>query len=325
MSQPTLDDIASLDGEAFAKFAQEYSPDMGEASVSEQAEQTPTDELEDDAESFSEEATDDFEEDEGEGTTDFYKALTAPIKAAGKEFTFTDPEEIRTLLQKGIGFEQRMGHLKKFQRHIETLDKENLLNDNTLNLIVDLARGKPEALKRYIVSNKIDVYDIIGLDESEYTPEKHIPSEDEYEQNIVKQEILALADFDLIEPLLADEWDKESQKKLLADPALAKNLIQAAKVGIHDLILKEAQKVKLLASQPMSDIEAYMQAGNKLHKQGAFDKMTKRSSNVDETIKPKNVTAHNVTAQRTKKPKTVKDLASMSEAELRAFAAANNL
>jgi len=341
MAQPTLDELASMSESDFANFAASFDPhaidDEGQTSSDEEEEvDTEVTEEDDEATGADDDTSNEDEEAEEEDDEDevivelspeeFFKALTAPIKAAGKELSFTDPEEIRTLLQKGIGFEKRMGQLNKWQRHMEALDKAELLNDNTLNLIIDLANGKPEAIKQYMESNNIDVYDVIGLDATEYTPEKHVASEEEYEKSQVEQEIKSLEGYDLIKPLVETEWDEESRDKLLANPEISKNMIQAAKVGIHDMVLKEAEKVKLLASQPMSDLEAYIKAGNKLHKQGAFDKMSnKQTSNVDETIKPKNVSAQSRRSNRKAGAKTVADLAKMSPEELQRFAAENNL
>lgn len=335
MSNPTIDDVASMSGEDFADFASNFDPSQIEegSSVPEPANEPQEEQEEDEpVEQDSIEEGEEPEEEDEDSTDssemspeDFYAALVVPMKANGKEVSFTDPEEIRTLVQKGIGYEQRMGKLKKFQRHMETLDKENLMNDDTLNLIIDLARGKPEALKAYVENNKIDIYDVIGLDTDNYAPEKHIPSEEEYTQSQVQQEVKSLPDYDLIKPIVESDWDIESQNKLLADPALATNLIEAAKAGIHDMVLAEAEKVKLLASQPMSDLDAYFVAGNKLHAKGAFDKISKKTSNVDENIKPKNIATNGKKSTRSTGAPSMADIAKMSPEQLRQFAAKHDL
>lgn len=331
MTTPTLNDVAAMSSTDFAMFAGGFK---GEAHPLEDSVDAPatvvpevtteTNTMDVNGQQQQEEPSATIEVD-GDAASQFYQALTAPIKAAGKELSFTDPEEIRTLIQKGIGYTKKMGQLNKFQRHMETLDKENLLNDNTLNLIIDLARGKPEALKQYIESNKVDVYNIIGLDASNYQPEKHIPSEDEYESDQLVQEVKSTEGYELIQGIAEKDWDEESRQKLFADPELARNIIAAAKAGIHEMVLVEAEKVKLLASQPISDLQAYIEAGTKLHKQGAFDKMTNKSSNVSTTIQPQNVSAHSKQSPRTTKPSSVNDLLSMDVEALRKFAAENNL
>lgn len=338
MSQPTMDEIVSMSESDFANFAASFDLQTDEGHIipkEAEVEADKTDESTEEVDTDEIDQTSDLEEDDEEPNQDeeeldaesFYSALTAPIKAAGKEFSFTDPEEIRTLMQKGIGYEKRMGQLNKFQRHMEALDKAELLNDSTLNLIIDLAHGKPEALRQYIDKNKIDVYDIIGIDSESYTPEKHVATEEEYAQSQVVQEIKSLDGYENIQPIVENDWDEESRNKVLADPQLATYLIDAAKAGIHDMVLKEAEKVKLLASEPLSDLAAYVEAGNKLHKQGAFDKMSKKkTSNVDETIQPTNVSSHNKRSSKRKKGvASVKDIASMSVEELQKFAVENNL
>lgn len=334
MAQPTLDEIASMSESDFANFAASFDPsqydegqDTSDEADDEVADDTDVDDATDADDDDSKESDDsDVDNEDAEIDAEaFFKALTAPMKAAGKEFSFTDPEEIRTLIQKGIGFEKRMGQLGKYQRHMEALDKAELLNDDTLNLIIDLAHGKPEALKQYIENNGIDVYDIIGLDAGAYKPEKHVTSQEEYEQSQVVQEIKSLEGYELVQSLAETEWDEDSRSKMLASPALVANMIQAVKAGVHDMVVKEAEKVKLLASSPMTDLEAYIAAGNKLHEKGAFDKISKKNSNVNETIQPKNVSSHSKSSKRKAGTKTIKDLTKMTTAELQAFAAENNL
>lgn len=340
MSQPSMDEIVSMSESDFANFAASFDLQTDEGHVIPKEAEVEADKPEKDLEEVDTDETDqtsDLEEEEEDDEEPnqneeldeaaFYTALTAPIKAAGKEFSFTDPEEIRTLMQKGIGYEKRMGQLNKFQRHMEALDKAELLNDSTLNLIIDLAHGKPEALRQYIDKNNIEVYDIIGIDSESYTPEKHVATEEEYAQSQVIQEIKSLDGYETIQPIVENDWDEESRNKVLADPQLATYLIDAAKAGIHDMVLKEAEKVKLLASEPLSDLAAYVEAGNKLHKQGAFDKMSKKkTSNVDETIQPTNVSSHNKRSSKRKNgAASIKDIASMSVEELQKFAVENNL
>lgn len=329
MADPTIDDVASMSGEDFANFAATFDANTqtGEPTLAPQADAVPPTEpaSEEDvapaaSESSSEEATlSDM------SPEDFYTAIVAPMRAKGKEVAFTDPEEIRTLIQKGIGYEQNMGKVKKYQRHIEALDKEGLMNEDTLNLIIDLAKGKPEALKQYITNNKIDVYDMIVTDSEGYKPENHITSEEEFEHTEMVQEIKSYDGYDLIQPIVETDWDKESQDKVLADPALAKHIIAAAKAGIHDMVLVEAEKVKLLASQPMSDLDAYVAAGNKLHKKGAFDKISQKTSNVDEKIMPKNIATNSRKPTTSTGTPSMEEISKMSPEELRKFAAKHDI
>ncbi|AUR93615.1 hypothetical protein NVP1188A_47 [Vibrio phage 1.188.A._10N.286.51.A6] len=343
MGNPSLDDVVAMDEQAFADFANTF--DAG--AVSEEAASSPsgeesTEETTDptaSAEEGSEETTEITDEetttvgDTGDGETTegtipegFYDALTAPFKAAGKEVSFTDPEEMRTLMKKGIGFEQRMGSLKKFERHMNALDKQGILNDDTINLVIELAQGKPEALKQYIEKNNIDVYDVIGIDNTEYSPEKHVQSEEEFQNEQVVQEIQSLDGYEIIKPLAEDEWDDKSREQLLASPELAKSMIRAANAGVHDMILVEAEKVKLLASVPISDFDAYMQAGDKLHKSGAFDKIAKKGkSNVSNEIKPTNVAPQTKQTGRKSAMPTMAEVAKMTPEQLAKFAAEHNI
>lgn len=275
----------------------------------------------DEEEESDEEDDEDSEDDDEIDYEAFYKALTAPIQMAGKKLSFSNPEEIVTLMQKGAGFDKNLAKMGKFKRHFEVLEQNELLDDSTLNTIVDVAKGDVQALKTFIDANDIDIYELLGMEESKYTPKKHVKSAEEFEASEKENEIKSLSGYSDIQTLVEEEWDDESRSIVLSDKDAAQGIIELVKSGQHDAVMAEAEKVKILASGDLTDIKAYATAYTRLKEAGILDKAKPKSTSNVDTDKLTSPKSKKTSQRKRKKSLSTKDVAALSSKDLDALIA----
>ena len=76
---------------------------------------------------------------------EFFKTITKPFKANGKDFQVLDPNDAISLMQKGTDYVKKMTEIKPLRR-IGKLLEENKLSEDDLAYLIDLKNKKPEAI-----------------------------------------------------------------------------------------------------------------------------------------------------------------------------------
>lgn len=113
--------------------------------------------------------------------------LFKPIKANGQDITLDNIDEIRRLVQMGIGNEQKMRILKPHLKLIKSLDQASLLNENKLNTLIDISKGDINALATVMKEHNItqdnlnDLFNEEGDNISQYNPSNNILTDKQFQ------------------------------------------------------------------------------------------------------------------------------------------------
>ena len=184
-----------------------------------------------------------------------YEEIFKPFKANGKELTPKDINDIRTLMQKGANYTQKMQDIKPYRRVVESLNKAGI-NEDSLNLLIDVHNGDPEAIKKVIQLHKLDPMEF-DLEDIKHVNKNHMVSdaEVEYAQTLDDVE----SSLPQITELLSKRWDSSSKEKVLSDPRILKALHEEISMGRFDEVQARLESEKTFGRYDnVSDLDAYI-------------------------------------------------------------------
>lgn len=223
-----------------------------------------------------------------------YDTLFTSFKANGREMQVETPEEALRLMQMGAGHLKYQAKVRPALAIEQTL-KNNKIDQDKLNFLIDCANGKPEAIKKLVRDAKIEPYDIDNTEESreadsKYRPTNHVVSD----KDLLLSETIATVQGtpvgDAMLRTIRSEWDEDSRTKLVTDPEILNILVNQKTTGIYDQITSEVERRRVLgkvaANVPW--LEAYYQVGSEMEKSGAFSsgQESTRSPGSQTTPKP---------------------------------------
>lgn len=200
-----------------------------------------------------------------------YKRLLAPFKANGRDFSVDNVDDAISLMQMGANYNKKMVGLKPSLKALKILEKNDLLSEEKLSYLVDLANKNPDAINKLIKDSGIDPL-TIDIDKAEgYKPNNQTISDSELVLDEVISEIENTPTFNRIANVVTKEWDEESRQVLLKDPRTIKILNDQIGNGIFDRIMYSVNKERTLGRLiGMSDIEAYRQIGDLIQSRNGF-------------------------------------------------------
>lgn len=307
------DDSEELDQED-ADEHEDDNQDSEEESDSEDYEESE----ESDEESDSEEDTDEEvktkvttkapKEDKSETTpevitmdpTDFQSQITASFKAAGKEYSFTDPKEIISLMQKGVHYTQKLQSISHLKGLNEVLTQNGLSDPEELAFLIDVKNGNPEAIAKLIQQHGIDTYD---LDEDKAAG---------YQSTSVNidQESKAVALREMLEDHKEDtnfnsvftdarKWDQASQEYLLDNLGTFEALRDHKADGSYDRIMAELDRRNVVNPSKLPIMQQYIQIGQELVGDSGSAQNTQKQQPTKTQVKERVIVKRgNVDAQR---------------------------
>lgn len=257
----------------------EYEQEEGEFDETTEEEEN----LDEEAEETSE--TDDLGSDEGdeEGESDetgqessdvdyesFYKALTAPFKANGREMQVDNPEDAVRLMQMGANYNKKMSALKPNLKLMKMLDNNGLLSEDKLSFLIDLDKKNPDAIKKLVQDSGVETY---ALEEAgEYKPNTYSVDDKEFELDEVLDEIKHTDSYEKTLNVVTKVWDETSKRIIAENPQVLTAINEHISNGVFDQITAQIDKDKMLGRlSGLSDIEAYRQVGDRLFNQGNFN------------------------------------------------------
>ena len=218
-----------------------------------------------------------------------YDTLFTSFKANGRDMQVNTPEEALRLMQMGAG------HIKYQQKvrpalAIEQTLKNNKIDQDKLNFLIDCANGKPEAIKKLVRDAKIEPYDIDTTEDSRmadanYRPTNHMVSDNDLHLTEVISTVQGTADGDTILRTVRADWDDESRTKLVKDPEILNILVDQKKIGVFDRITSEVDRRRALGllAKNVPWLDAYYTVGTDMEKNGAFSSAETTSSSGSET------------------------------------------
>jgi hypothetical protein len=322
----------------FVRMANEV---LGETSEEVQEEEEtpevePEESDEDGSESSSEALEDDTEPEEGGSSPEAparsetsykeaYDAIFAPFKANGKEMKVDNIEDVRTLMQMGANYNKKMAAIKPSLKIVKLLEKNDLLDENKLNFLIDLQNKNPEAISKLIKDTGIDPLEL-DLEKAEsYKPKSHAISDKEVELEGILEELKETESFSTTADIISTKWDVASRKVLFENPQLIKWINTHVGNGIFEQISNIVEKERILGRLTgISDIEAYKYVGDALNSSNKFNtgtvKPTPKVTNNGPAIKDRKKAAGTTKSATTSKQTADFNPLSMSDEEFEKMA-----
>ena len=202
---------------------------------------------------------------------EFYKQVTAPFKADGKEIQVRSPEDAIRLMQMGVNYSRRMQEMKPLRAQNEMLKAQGLDNPDKLNFMIEVMNGNPEAIQKLLKDKKIDPIDIDVSKEVAYKPANHqIDAKTLAFKEAIETTMASEGGPELIKDINSS-WDDVSKEALRDQPAIFQNLLDQKRSGVYGKIKKELdyqRTMGFLTDVPF--VQAYHQVGEAMQKAGVF-------------------------------------------------------
>ncbi len=245
---------------------------------------------------------------------DFFKKMSAPFKADGKEVQIRTAEEGIRLMQMGVNYTRRMKEMKPLRAMNAMLEAHGLNDVTKLNELIDLSKGGKEAVQKFLKKLNIDPLDLdMEKADAHATPNYQSDPKDVEFQDAIDTTLSADGGKELLSDINAD-WDASSKEELRNNPSIFGKLLEQRETGVYSQIQKELihqRNIGYLAN--VSYLKAYEQVGNAMQKAGVFDKTTEKTG-----LAP----IHSGSRKSTAKPKTAETNPNLSSSKTTAKPAA---
>jgi len=214
----------------------------------------------------------------------YYELIMAPIKANGQEITIKSPEDARTLIQKGLNYDEKMVAIKPVRLAGKALEKAGIIRDgaideDALNRMIDFNNGNIEVMKARLKELNIDPLDL-DLDSNNYEATDYVPDEHAIELDDIQKELDARGSTERVVAALnrmdnkSREFFNERPKDLLALEADISN-------GVFDEIYGNVQYERRMGRlEGVSDMDAY------IHFAKIRGDQMRETQKVEETLPP---------------------------------------
>jgi hypothetical protein len=200
-----------------------------------------------------------------------YDSVMGSFKASGRTVKVESPDDARRLMQMGYDYTNKMRELKPRLRAIRALEHNGLLDDEKFNFMIDLMKGNPEAIKKFLKDSEIDPIDLDLEDSTAYKPTDHRPSEEQLALDDVLDSLKETEAFPRTAHVITKEWDKASQQVLMGMPQLIAVINDHMEKGYYDQISAKVQYERSLGRLAgLSDLDAYKAVGDAMQRDGAF-------------------------------------------------------
>ena len=201
-----------------------------------------------------------------------YKAmveqLLTPFKANGREIKIDSVDEAISLMQMGANYSKKMAALKPHLQMLRTLEKNNLLSQDKLNLFIELDKGNPEAIANLLSTKKIDPLDIDIESAASYTPVDHKVGDNEFAVEEAFNAIEHTPTYNDTVNVIAS-FDDASKREIANDIGFISALNSHIASGIYHKVMAEVDKQKALGNfAGMSTLTAYCRVGDLMNQKG---------------------------------------------------------
>lgn len=199
------------------------------------------------------------------------KALLAPFKANGREIRVDTVEDARALMQMGANYNKKMAGLKPNLKILKLLENNDLLSEEKLGFLIDVAKKDPAAINKLVKESGINPLDISPDKAGDYRPNTARVDDREVELDTVLDDIKDSTAYTQT-LAIAKAWDTDSKKVIGDQPALLKVINNHIESGIYPLISAEVERERTFGRlQGLSDIAAYKQVGDAIQARGGFN------------------------------------------------------
>lgn len=188
---------------------------------------------------------------------DFVKQVTSEFTANGRQVRVEKPEDIVRLMQMGMNYNKKMEAIKPNMGLIKTLKEHGLDNPETLQFLIDLNKHDKTAIAKLLKDAEVDTYDLPDLEETPYTSQTAIISNQQAEFESVLADLNQLPKgTDLIQSLGRSEtWDDNSLEFFRTQPEALYHLYNDKNSGMYDEVLRVIDVDKSLGRIPQTWLE----------------------------------------------------------------------
>lgn len=188
---------------------------------------------------------------------DFVKQVTSEFTANGRQVRVEKPEDIVRLMQMGMNYNKKMEAIKPNMGLIKTLKEHGLDNPETLQFLIDLNKHDKTAIAKLLKDSEVDTYDLPDLEETPYTSQTAIISNQQAEFESVLADLNQLPKgTDLIQSLGRSEtWDDNSLEFFRTQPEALYHLYNDKNSGMYDEVLRVIDVDKSLGRIPQTWLE----------------------------------------------------------------------
>ena len=192
-----------------------------------------------------------------------FEAVMAPIKANGRDIQIKSAEDARTLIQKGLNYDEKMVAIKPVRLAGKALERAGIIKDGiidelALNRMIDFNNGDVEVVKERLKELNINPLDL-DLDATNYQAQDHIPDEHSVAIEDIQRELDMRGSTEQVVTAL-DSMDEGSKGFFSENPEALLGLEQDITSGVFDEIYGNVayeRKMGRLAGK--TDMEAYIE------------------------------------------------------------------
>lgn len=196
----------------------------------------------------------------------FFMQVMRPFKANGKMVELRSPDEAISLMQMGANYTRKMQELQPHRKTLLMLQNNNLLDADKLSFLIDLDRGDPEAVKKFIKDRGIDPLDIDTSTDPAYLGGNHQVSDEDVAFRTTLDELSSTPAGQETIQEIHSRWDNVSKEMLWKHPDLLSVIQEQRELGVYATISAEIERLqtlgKLRADMPF--LEAYKIVGDQL-------------------------------------------------------------
>jgi hypothetical protein len=200
-----------------------------------------------------------------------FSKVMAPFKASKREIQVNNIDDARRLMQMGVDYSKKMEAMKPYQRVLKTLEKNDLLDMEKVNFLIDLDKKNPDAIRKFLKDSEIDPMDLDLEDNADYRPTDHTVGDSEIALDDVLEQIRDTDAFDRTVDTITKEWDTASRRVLMDNPSVIKTINDHIGAGIFDQIANVVAQEKIYGRLTgLSDLDAYKKVGDAIQAEGGF-------------------------------------------------------
>ena len=196
----------------------------------------------------------------------FYAQIMTPFKANGKTIELKDPKEAVALMQMGANYTRKMQELQPHRKTLLMLQNNDLLDPAKLSFLIDLDRGDPEAVKKFIKDRGIDPMDIDTSSDPAYSGGNHQVTDQEVGFRTVLEDLRSTPEGLATLQEVDGRWDNASKELLWQHPEILPVIQEARESGAYAKIVAEMDRqITLGTLKPnVPFLEAYRTVGDQL-------------------------------------------------------------
>lgn len=210
----------------------------------------------------------------------FWKTVTAPFKADGKDVEIRTPQDAIRLMQMGVNYSRRMSEMKPLRAQDAMLKDNGINSVQQLNELIDLSKGKPEAIQKFLKDKNIDPLDLDISKASDYkTPNYQGDPKDIAFKDAIDNTLASEGGPELLKDV-NQLWDESSKEALRDSPSIFENLLEQKNSGVYEQIKTELTYQRTMGHlTTVPFLQAYHQVGAAMQKAGIFNSTNEVQSN----------------------------------------------